>query len=202
MTLRRFVALVLGLLAGLFLSPACAAPVEAALQTGDLVFQTSRSSQSQAIQLATGSPWSHVGLVEVTRAGVVVIEAVQPVSVIPFARWRARGVDGKVLVRRLPELDEARAKRAIAVARLFLGRPYDAKFGWSDDRIYCSELVYKAFERGAGIRLGHLEKLGDLRLGGVMAALRGRYGKELALDLELVTPASLAADRRLVTVQE
>jgi hypothetical protein len=28
-------------------------------------------------------------------------------------------------------------------AEIFLGKPYDSKFSWSDDKIYCSELVAK-----------------------------------------------------------
>ena len=32
-------------------------------QNGDIIFQTSNSSQSKAIQLATHSPYSHVGII-------------------------------------------------------------------------------------------------------------------------------------------
>lgn len=32
-------------------------------RNGDIVFQTSRSAQSVAIQKATRSPWSHLGIV-------------------------------------------------------------------------------------------------------------------------------------------
>lgn len=33
------------------------------LRNGDLIFQTSKSAQSQAIQAATHSPYSHCGIV-------------------------------------------------------------------------------------------------------------------------------------------
>jgi hypothetical protein len=88
----------------------------------------------------------------------------------------------------------------IAEARRHLGKPYDAAFGWGDDRLYCSELVRKAFERGAGIELGRMEKLGGLELEGLEGAVRGRFGK-VPEALLLVTPASLAADPRLTEAQ-
>jgi hypothetical protein len=60
---------------------------EPALQSGDLVFETSASSQSAAIRWATGSRWSHVGIVDVTEDGVAVIEAIGKVSRTPWAAW-------------------------------------------------------------------------------------------------------------------
>lgn len=39
------------------------ARADAALRDGDIIFHTSRSAQSDAIQRATKSPYSHVGLV-------------------------------------------------------------------------------------------------------------------------------------------
>lgn len=41
---------------------AATAPLATTLREGDLIFHTSLSAQSQAIQLATHSPYSHCGL--------------------------------------------------------------------------------------------------------------------------------------------
>jgi hypothetical protein len=187
----------------MLLAPLVAAeprPVEGALRTGDLVFHTSRSRQSRAIQEATASPLSHVGLVEVTKAGVFVVEAVQPVRRVPFARWKARGVQGRVLVLRPEGLsDEARAA-AVAQARRHLGKPYDWRFGWDDEAMYCSELVRKAYSAAAGVEYGRMERLGTLRVKALGPALRERYGGRIPLELELITPASLASDARLSVV--
>ncbi len=131
-----------------------AAPAAVDLRTGDLVFQTSRSSQSVPIQRATRSRWSHVGLVEVAPDGVFVLEAVSPVSRTPWARWVARGARGEALALRPKGLSPAAAAKVATEARRHLGKPYDAAFGWGDDRLYCSELVRKAFERGSGRRAG------------------------------------------------
>lgn len=180
---------------------AVAAPrgLEARLRTGDVVFHTSRSRQSLAIQAATDSPLSHVGLVEVTHQGVFVVEAVQPVQRVPFAKWKARGVDGRILVLRPESLPDARREAALKVAKQFLGRPYDWRFGWGDEALYCSELVRKAYARGAAMEYGKMERLGSLRVEKLGPQLKERYGT-VPLDLELVTPASLARDTRLAVV--
>jgi hypothetical protein len=169
-----------------------------ALRDGDVVLQTSRSAQSDGIQRATRSPWSHVGVIEVGPDGPRVIEAIGRVSRTPWHAFRRRG-EGDVLVLRPRALDPSRARRVVAEAARFLGRPYDARFGWSDARIYCSELVAKAYERGAGVELGRRERLGDLHLSGLEDAIRARWGT-VPRDLELVTPASIAADEDLVEV--
>ncbi|RJS18461.1 peptidase [Corallococcus sp. H22C18031201] len=182
---------------------AVAAPqpsLESKLETGDLVFQTSRSSQSEPIQRATHSPLSHVGLVEVTPAGVFVVEAVQPVKRTPFAQWRARGVEGHILVLRPQGLDAAQRQRAVTEAKRHLGKPYDARFGWGDDAMYCSELVRKAYARGAGVEYGQMERLDSLDLADVRAALSRRYAGHAPANLELVTPVSLSKDERMTQV--
>jgi len=167
------------------------------LRTGDVVLQTSRSAQSGSIQLATGSPWSHVGIVEVGPAGPFVIEAVGPVQRTAWRKWRARGEGGRVLVLRPRDLSPADLARVVAEARREMGKPYDRAFGWGDDAFYCSELVYKAFLRATGAGVGRLERLGDLRISGLEAAIAARSGGKAPRDVRLVTPASIAADPRL-----
>ena len=54
---------------------------------GDIVFHTSRSAQSQAIQLATKSPYSHMGIVYLRDGKPFVLEAVQPVKLTPLDEW-------------------------------------------------------------------------------------------------------------------
>jgi hypothetical protein len=66
--------------------------------------------------------------------------------------------------------------------------------------MYCSELVVKAYARGAGVTLGRMERLGDLRVAGLEAAIRARYGGGVPRELTLVTPASIAADPALAVV--
>jgi len=185
-------------LAALALGVSAGPPPGPALQEGDLVFGDTRSAQSTAIQLATGSPWSHVGIVEVGPDGTHVIEAIGKVSRTPWSAFLRRA-GGHILVLRPRAIPEAGRARAVAEAKKLLGRPYDPRFGWGDDRIYCSELVVKAYERGAGVSLGKRERLGDLHIAGLEAAIRARWGR-VPRDLLLVTPASIADDVRLERV--
>ena len=68
-----------------------------ALQDGDIIFQNSRSSQSEAIRRATHSPWTHMGLV-IFRNGdpyvleVTVAPGVTETSLLPMA-VQAAGLD-------------------------------------------------------------------------------------------------------------
>ncbi|MFE8602736.1 YiiX/YebB-like N1pC/P60 family cysteine hydrolase [Archangium violaceum] len=175
-------------------------PLEGELRTGDLVFHTSRSQQSAAIQAATDSPLSHVGLVEVTPGGVYVVEAVQPVKRVPFAKWKARGVGGRLLVLRPEQLPESQREAAVKEAKRHLGKPYDWRFEWDDRAMYCSELARKAYSAAAGVDYGKMERLGTLNVKRLVPALQQRYGGKVPLELELITPASLAADERLMVV--
>lgn len=177
-----------------------AVAAEPPLRSGDIVLQTSRSSQSRAIQQATHSSYSHVGVVEVSRDGVFVLEAIGPVTRTPWKRWRARGERARVTVLR-PAASTAEQRAAVvAAARSYLGRPYDFAFEWGDEALYCSELVRLAYARGASVELGELQRLDSLDLTGLSGALVQRYGPRVPLDLLLVTPASIAADPELQVV--
>jgi hypothetical protein len=72
----------------------------------------------------------------------------------------------------------------------FANKPYDSLFGWGDDSIYCSELVWKIYKRALGIELGKLKKLSsfDLTHPVVKAKLEERYGKRIPLDEDVIDP--------------
>jgi len=187
-------------------SSTCSAKTAYVPREGDILFQTSRSAQSQAIQLATHSRWSHVGLVYFQHGKSYVLEAVQPVKLTPLSAWIARGTGHHFVARRLVNagrlLTPPVKTKMRAVGKQFLGKNYDLYFGWSDSRIYCSELVWKVYARGAGIHLGSLEKLHSFDLGNpvVKAKLRERYGNHPPLDEPVISPAAIYASDRLKTV--
>jgi len=173
------------------------APQEPALEDGDIVFQMSASAQSGAISEAQGSDWTHVGLVEQAPDGPYVVEAEATVVRTPWARFRARGRGHAVLVLRARGLDQPTRAAVVAAARRELGKPYDVKFGWGDDAFYCSELVVKAYQRGAGVTLGTMVPLRELDLRQLGPALHARFGPSPPLDQPVVTPASLVGDPAL-----
>jgi len=191
-------------------SPA-AIPAMPRVQEGDIVFHRSRSSQSQAVALATGSAYTHMGVVLLSQGHPFVLEAVQPVKLTPLAAWIARGDRGRVVIKRLKDADALMTPevrdRMRRLGTSWPGRPYDLQFRWADDRLYCSELVYKLYERAAGIRIGRLRKAKDFKLGSreVQRLLAQRFGgAKRSFDPEetVISPQSMFDDPRLATVFE
>ena len=189
------------------LSAAAAPPAHAALKDGDIVFHTSRSAQSVAVQRATGSRYSHMGIVLLQGGRPFVFEAVSTVRYTPLAQWTARGNGGHYVVKRLRDAD--RLLTPGAVARLhartsdFAGRPYDLTFEWSDGRIYCSELVWKLYQRALGVRIGELQKIREFNLSdpAVRAKMRERYGDKVPMDEPVISPVAMFDSPLLVTVE-
>lgn len=173
-------------------------------QDGDILFQTSRSAQSVAIQKATHSPYSHVGIVLFRDSRPYVFEAVQPVKFTPLKAWIMRGKDGRYVAKRTRKpLSTAALAAMRRLATRYAGRPYDPTFEWSDQRMYCSELVWKLY-RGAGITLAPLSRLGsfDLSDPGVRKILQQRYGDHVPLDEPVIAPSALLDSPLLKTVAD
>lgn len=179
---------------------------QADFHDGDLIFHTSQSAQSRAIQLATHSAYSHCGILYRQQGQWQVLEAVQPVKLTPLADWIARGKNGHFVTKRLRDaataLTPAALTRLKAAGQPLLGRSYDLYFGWSDERIYCSELIWKIYDRGLKRKIGRLQHLRDFDLShpAVQAKMRERYGSRLPLNELVVSPVSIFESRELVTI--
>jgi hypothetical protein len=178
------------------------------LRDGDVIFQESRSAQSDMVAALTGSRWTHLGVIFLEPTGPVVLEAVSPVRKTPLKRWIARGRGGEYVVKRLRDADSKLSPNAIAnmkkLGATWLGRPYDLRFRWDDETLYCSELAYKLFERAANVRLGKLERARDMNLDDerVQHALRKRFGNARFDPAEIViTPDSIFNDDQLIEIQ-
>ena len=177
------------------------------IKNGDLIFQTSLSGQSKAIQLATKSKYSHCGLIYKDGNDCYVFEAVQPVKRTSLDSWIARGQDGKYVIKRLKNADQVLTPTTLIkmkqVGDQFNGKNYDRTFEWSDDRIYCSELIWKIYERATGIEIGKLEKLSnfDLTNEAVLKIMKERYGNKIPTEEIVISPASIFDSELLITVK-
>jgi uncharacterized protein YycO len=177
------------------------------IKNGDLIFQTSLSGQSKAIQLATKSKYSHCGLIYKNGSDYFVFEAVQPVKRTPLDKWIARGQDGKYVIKRLKNADQILTSAALQkmkqVGDKFNGKNYDLTFEWSDDKIYCSELIWKVYQRATGIEIGKLEKLSDFDLTNeaVKKKMKERYGDKIPTDEIVISPAAIFDSELLMTVK-
>jgi len=177
------------------------------LKEGDLIFQTSLSRQSQAIQLATKSKYSHCGIIFKDGNEYYVFEAVQPIKRTPLDKWIARGQDGKYVIKRLKNAEQILTPVSIAkmkqIGEKFKGKNYDLTFEWSDDKIYCSELIWKIYQRATGLEIGRLQKLSDFDLSNdvVKQKMKDRYGDKIPLNEIVISPAAIFESELLKTVK-
>lgn len=178
-----------------------------ALQNGDIVFQETGSQQGKAVKAATNSRWTHVGLVFFRDNKPMVIEAVQPVKVTPLADFISRSPKSFYAMR-LKNADQKITPANILKAEKYcnkqLGKNYDSLFQWSDEKIYCSELVWKAYKEATGIELCKPRAFHTYNLEHptVQRIINQRYGstKNLPLDELCVAPSDLAESKLLIEV--
>ncbi len=174
-------------------------------QTGDVIFHISQSSQSLAIQAATKSKYSHVGIIILKDKKPYVFEAVQPVKYTKLQDWINRGKNKHYVIKRVKSgISSETIDKLEKQSKQYEGKNYDLVFDWSDDKIYCSELVWKLYKSAAGIELSPLSKLGsfDLTHPAVKAKLKERYGNNIPLDEQVVPPSALFDSALLITVDE
>jgi hypothetical protein len=158
------------------------------------------------VKLATHSEFTHCGVVLPKDGQLLVYEAVGPVRAISLEQWIGQGIDSSFEIRRLIAAETVLTDSVLASMRAsaerHLGRSYDFAFGWSDELLYCSELVWKVFSRGAGIELTELRKLKDYDLTNpaVQSKLAERYGQDIPYDEPMVAPSDLAESKLVETV--
>jgi len=178
------------------------------IKNGDLIFQTSLSRQSKAIQLATNSKYSHCGIVYSDNGQFYVFEAIQPVKTTPLDKWIARGKDGHYVIKRLKNADVILTAETLQKMKQegekFKGKNYDLTFEWSDDKIYCSELIWKIYQRATGIEIGKLQKLSDFNLTNeaVKQKMKERYGDKIPTEEIVISPAAIFDSELFTTVKE
>jgi len=191
---------------GLLYLVGCSDSLAEQLRDGDIIFQTLRSELSIPIQKATHSPYSHMGIVFFRNGSPHVYEAIKTVQYTPLRKWVDRGEGSHYVVKRLREADRILTSQAVKKLRQagakFQGKPYDSFFEWSDNRIYCSELVWKIYDRGFGIRVGKLQKVRDLDLSDpiVKTRMKERYGNKVPMDETVISPDEMFSSDLLVTV--
>lgn len=170
-----------------------------------MVFQSTNGEQAKAVRAATGSRYTHCGVVFERDGAFQVLEATGPVKVTPFDEFRKRSLPGTFHVRRLkvplkPESLEA----GRAWGKEQIGVNYDPHFRWDDETLYCSELVWKIYQK-AGVELCPTRHFRDYALESpeVQAVIKKRYGSADKLPQEepVVSPGDLADSPLLVEVQ-
>ena len=182
---------------GLWFSKTSAHPRYERLKSGDIVFQDTGGQQGEAVRAATGSDFTHCGVVFESEGTLYVLEAIQPVSVITLKQWKARS---KVFhARRLKNekaLTPAVFQKASDWTSKQLRKDYDILFQWGDDELYCSELVWKVYHQAAGVKLCQPKPFKSYFLEdpAVTRIVKARYGDldQLPENEPVVAPSDLA----------
>ena len=173
-------------------------------QDGDIVFHESSSRQSPIIKLAQNSKWTHCGIVFHIGDKAYVYEAVEPVKYTPLTDWIARGKGGVYCAKRLDNpLPAQTIEKMKAVGAKYKGKHYDTLFQWSDNKIYCSELIWKIYSQGADIELCPPEKFSDFPISNpiVKKLIKERYGDKFDPSEQLVSPNALYKSKLLKEVR-
>ena len=135
------------------------------LETGDIIAHTSTSSQSKLIQIGTTSKYSHIGVVVFRENKPFVIEAISTVQYTPLRKFIDRGKGGKYTILRYKDKErggltpQEKNKLRQAIPK-YQGKGYDLAFRWSNEKQYCSELVWKLYQ-DVGITLNPTRKMKD-----------------------------------------
>ena len=139
------------------------------LRQGDIVFRLGDARVvrgmvplSRFIARATGSPFSHTGIVAIEDGSPIVYDCSSPgVQRQPFEVWMLDSL-GALGVKRLKPEHRERIAGVVGYCRSAFERqvPFDSGFRMEDDSLYCLELTEKAF-RSQGLALSEPVRIGD-----------------------------------------
>lgn len=156
--------------------------VDNGFKEGDIIFQMSKSKQSPFIQLATGSPWSHCGIIVEKNGKCYVLEASNVVKLTPLDTWIERGRFEACKQRRV-------FNKPIKIKYVkYLGKKYDLAFKFNNGKYYCSELVYDIYKEQFGVQLTNPKPIKSYNIFGL-----GRLIKKRGMDpnQKVVAPCDL-----------
>ena len=119
----------------------------------------------------------------------------------PLKEFLFRGRNHGFAVYRLRSPYQGHIPAILAKVQRYLGRPYDVRYRMDDEKIYCSELIYKAYQESSdGEQLGRLVRLGDLNWEPYVSTIEHFEQGPVPLDREMITPIELARAEQLELV--
>jgi hypothetical protein len=174
------------------------------LQEGDIVFRMGDSRSfgfplSLFIARATGSPFSHTGIVAIEDGALVIYDcSSNGIQRQPFEVWMLDCV-GSLGVKRLKPEHRRHIPGVIGFCRKVFEQqvPFDFAFRQDDAELYCLELTEKAF-RSRGlilsnpVRIGDWEYLNEFPLTGLAMpyATRLAAGRPITLEQPVYVPGN------------
>lgn len=200
--------IIFSLLLQLIISSCSAQSDSTKYHNGDIIFQTTSSSQCKAVQLATHSVYSHCGMLYFKDNQWFVFEAIGPVKFTPLTEFIEGGEGKHYVIKRVKNISQNEWKTKTETIKTFvnkeLGKPYDLYFNWDDSKIYCSELVWKLYKTAFNIEVGKLQLMKDFDLShpAVKAKLKERYGNNIPLNEQVISPARIFESDLLALIEE
>lgn len=179
---------------------------ETEFKSGDIIFQTNTAGQGRAVMLATKSKYTHVGMIFYEGSQPYVYEAVQPVKKTPLSVWITNGEGSHYVVKRLINADSILTENVLEKIKInfytFNNKNYDLYFGWDDQKLYCSELVWKLYKNCTGLAVGKLSHLKDFDLSSleVKSILANRFGKNIPYNEIVISPQAIFDSELIYTV--
>lgn len=168
---------------------------------GDILIQSFPNSPlTKAIESCTGSVYSHCSIVINTGDVPKVFEAVGPVKETTMKDWIGNGRNGNFMALRLKDKYTAGIPKFIESAMKFKGRPYDMHMDMDDQKIYCSELIYKAFKSAFEEEIGVPQKLSELNWKPNEKFIRLIEKGNLPLERYMITPLAIVNSDKLTVI--
>ncbi len=190
----------------LIITFSCQAQIKNNFKNGDIIFIESSSGQGKAIQLATKSKYTHVGIVFLENGKPFVYHAVEPVIKSNLDDFLNYSSNNKYLVKRLKDtalLTTDNVNKMKNKAIELLGKHYDIYFNWSESEYYCSEYVWKIYNQFTKLEIGNLRPLKDFDLSSpiVKEIMKKLYGSQIPLDEKMISPADMANSSLLIELK-
>ncbi len=191
---------------------ACSPKYGVSLQNGDILFVASGAGAlSQAIDKVTQTEktthYSHVAILEIDRSGQYWVlhagsqNGSERIPLDEFLKYeRGRQID----VYRLKSDYQSAIPQAIAVAKTWLGKPYNYSYILSDKKLYCSDFVQRSFEGDSIFKLEPMTFI-DPETGEIGTTWKTFYAKQ---NLEVpegklgCNPNGLAASSKIKFIDE
>ncbi len=156
---------------------------KSSLKEGDIVFQTSQSTQSEYIEQATGSDLTNCGIVIEKDHKLYVLEVSKVVVLTPIDEWAEKGKGGKI-----KHMKRVFDKPIKVNYERYLGTPHDLQLKFNNGLWYGAELVYEIYLKQFRHQLGKPKILRNYNIEGLDEVIRLRGIKPSQV---VIAPADL-----------
>lgn len=179
----------------------------ASFEPGDILLQSAKCGEfCDSIRAATRSPVDHAAIVvkapktshlpfvaKLFSKDGEVVEAWTPIAKrTNLSEFIARDEGKYIQLRLKPEyINKDTINDVVKIAQSYIGKEYDYHFEESEEKIYCSELVYKAYEKGGNIPVGKVQKISEFDKKTAEGYWTEHFQGKIPWERSIISPAGL-----------